>query len=135
MSGAKGGCLCGAVRFRAAAEPLLVSYCHCRDCRKATGAPFVVLVGYRIGQTGIFEGVPQRYSSSPGIRRAFCGRCGTPLSYEDERLPGEIYFMVGAFDQPERFKPDRHAWTSQRLPWLQIDDDLERHERHSRARE
>jgi hypothetical protein len=27
-----GGCLCGAVRFRVTAEPLVAYYCHCTIC-------------------------------------------------------------------------------------------------------
>src|SRR5215211_6469843 len=34
---------------------------------------------------------------------------GRPLLYEDdERLPGEVYVMVGAFDDPEPFEPEMH---------------------------
>jgi hypothetical protein len=28
--------------------------------------------------------------------------------YEDERLPVEVYVMVGAFDDPESFEPEVH---------------------------
>ena len=36
-----GGYLCGAVRYRLSAPPTVVTHCHCRTCRRATGAPFV----------------------------------------------------------------------------------------------
>ena len=41
-----GSCRRGAVRFEASAEPHHVSYCHCGDCRKATGAPVSAFVGF-----------------------------------------------------------------------------------------
>ena len=41
-----GGCRCGAVRFEASAEPHHVSYCHCGDCRRASGAPVSAFVGF-----------------------------------------------------------------------------------------
>ena len=34
----RGGCLCGAVRYRFDAAPLATVACHCRDCQKLTGA-------------------------------------------------------------------------------------------------
>jgi hypothetical protein len=33
-----GGCLCGAVRYECAAEPLMAGTCHCLDCQKSSGA-------------------------------------------------------------------------------------------------
>ncbi|MEE8456169.1 MAG: GFA family protein, partial [Limibaculum sp.] len=33
----EGGCLCGAVRYRATARPLRCVICHCADCRKHSG--------------------------------------------------------------------------------------------------
>ena len=131
---AEGGCLCESIRFRTNGEPIWVAYCHCADCRRASGAPVTVFVGYRKDAVSILDGAPRVYASSPGIRRSFCGRCGTPLAYEDERLPGEIHFMLGAFDAPERFAPARHAWESQRVSWLHIDDALPRHEGNSKPR-
>lgn len=55
------------------------------------------------------------YESSPCVRRSFCSDCGTPpsSSYEDERLPGEVYLMVDAFDS-EPFEPEAHDWIPQK---------------------
>jgi hypothetical protein len=130
----RGGCMCGAVRSRALGEPLCVVYCHCRDCRRATGAPVSVFAGYPSERVEALAGEPVSYESSPGVRRSFCGRCGTSLSYEDKRLPGEIYLSVGAFDAPERFRPQSHGWESQRLGWLSISDALGRHPESGRPR-
>jgi hypothetical protein len=69
------------------------------------------------------QGTPKVYESSPGVRRSFCGDCGTPLSYQDERLPGEVYVMVGVFDDTEPFEPEAHDWVSQNLEWLDIRDE------------
>ena len=76
----------------------------------------------------------EAYVSSPGIRRTFCGNCGTSFSYEDETLPGEIYLSVGVFDEPEKFEPQGHSWFSSRVRWLHIDDDTPRFEESSRPR-
>lgn len=130
MSGrsAEGGCMCGGVRVRAVGEPLHVTYCHCPDCRKASGAPAMVFAGYDVGRVEV-RGEVKVYDSSPGVRRSFCSGCGTSLFYEDvERLPGEVHVAVGLFDEPELFVPEEHAWDSRRPAWFRLQDDLPRHE-------
>lgn len=130
----EGGCLCRAVRIRARAEPFGAPYCHCRDCRRSTGAPVSLLVGYVDEQVEVESGVPKVYESSPGVRRAFCGDCGTSISYKDDRLPGEVYIHVGVFDNPASFEPTVHSWHSQRLEYVNILDDLPRHRESSHPR-
>lgn len=130
---AKGSCLCRQHRVQAIGEPFWISYCHCRDCRKATGAPATVFVGFHEDDVK-FDNRPSVYSSSPSVERLFCGRCGTPLGYRDKNLAGEIYLLVGIFEGPELFQPERHAWVSEQLPWLHIEDELPRHAEFSRPR-
>ena len=128
---AEGGCRCGAVAFRVRAEPTEVVYCHCRDCRRSSGAPISLWVGYRSERVELTRGEPTVYESSPGIRRSFCATCGSPISFEDERLPGETYLPGGVFDDPEAFEPGGHDWVSLRLRWFDVADGLPRHERSS----
>jgi Glutathione-dependent formaldehyde-activating enzyme len=35
-----GGCACGAIRYRCAAEPIVAWNCHCCDCQRASGGAF-----------------------------------------------------------------------------------------------
>lgn len=128
---AEGGCRCGAVAFRARAEPTVVVYCHCRDCRRSSGAPISLWVGYRSERVELTRGEPTVYESSPGVRRSFCGTCGSPISFEDERLPRETYLPGGVFDDPEAFEPEAHDWVSRRLRWFDVPDGLPRYEKSS----
>ncbi|HET7480536.1 MAG TPA: GFA family protein [Rubrobacteraceae bacterium] len=130
----EGACMCGAVRVLVRGEPFGAPYCHCKDCRKATGAPVSLLVGYEEEQVQIEGTALQFYESSPGVHRSFCGRCGTSISYQDGRLPGEIYIHVGVLDDPASFEPTVHSWHSQRLDYMSIVDDLPRHRESSRPR-
>ena len=81
---ATGGCMCGAVRYEATGDPLSTNYCHCASCRKHTGAPVVTLVGYKKDQVKFTKGERKIYESSTGVGRAFCGQCGTPLTWEGD---------------------------------------------------
>jgi len=125
-----GGCMCGAVRYEARGEPFSVAHCHCHSCRKHTGAPVVTLAGYKKEQVG-FSGEERRlYESSPGALRAYCGHCGSPLTWEGDGgdLGPIIELHLSTFDEPEALVPTAHAFYPERLPWFDIADDLPRYE-------
>ena len=123
----EGGCLCGAVRYRVDSAPLWTGYCHCTSCRRSTGAPVTMFVGASVDSVTFTAGERARFASSPGVQRGFCARCGTPLTYEGERFPGEIHFYVSTFDEPQALRPRFHVYYEERLEWLEISDSLPRH--------
>ena len=103
-----GGCRCGAVRFEASAEPHHISYCHCGDCRRASGAPVSAFVGFMADQVALDGKALKRFENGP-VTRSFYGICGSPIAYVDGRLSGHIYFTLGSMDMPAYFKPTHHA--------------------------
>lgn len=124
-----GGCLCGAVRYRVDGAPMSTIYCHCESCRKHTGAPVVALAGYRRDQVSYTRGQPKVYKSSPGVGRAFCGDCGTPLTWEgDDAEEGPLVeFLMSTMDDPEAFAPQCHIHHQERLAWFDTSDTLPRY--------
>ncbi len=120
----QGGCRCGKIRFEAVSDPVFTSYCHCDDCRRATGAPVAAYVGFD-KQSVQWTGRPSTYGSPP-VERLFCSACGAPLGYRDARIADRIYFLTGAMDDPEAYPPAKHGYAGKQLPWLKLDDDLPR---------
>lgn len=125
-----GGCRCGAVRFEASAEPLTVGYCHCSDCRRATGAPVSAFVGFDAAVVTI-NGPTLRSYENGAVTRNFCELCGSPIAYVDQRLPGRIWFMLGAMDVPANYKPTLHAYVREQLPYVHMPDGLQRYPKTS----
>ena len=128
-----GACRCGDVLWRCAEAPISVSYCHCADCRRATGGPFTVFVGFRANVVS-YRGVPARYRATVHATRLFCRSCGSPVGYRDDRLYNREYFYVGVMECPSRYRPACHAFTAEQLAWLHVDDELPRHETFSTTR-
>ena len=121
-----GGCLCGGIRYQITADPLIMGYCHCRVCQKATGAPVFAAVVVSRQDFRLLRGSPRRYQSSARGVRHFCGDCGTPLFFEPLDLAEKWEVLAGTLDDPNWVQPAAHIWTSSQVPWLQIDDDLPR---------
>ena len=125
-----GGCMCGAVRYEARGEPFSIAHCHCHSCRKHTGGPVVTLAGYLKEQVSFSGTERSLYESSPGALRAYCGQCGSPLTWEGDGgdLGPIIELHLSTFDEPEGVVPTAHAFYPERLPWFDIADDLPRYD-------
>lgn len=121
----KGKCACGTITFTATPENFWVAYCHCNDCKKATGAPVSTYVGIKTKDI-TFQGTPKKFATSEGVRRGWCERCGSPVSYESIRWDDEIHLHIGLFDHPEELEPTGHEYVKEQLPWLRFADDLPR---------
>lgn len=126
-----GGCMCGAVRYEATGEPLVVAHCHCSSCRRHTGAPVVTFVAFEAHQVQYPKGKRKIYNSSPGVGRAFCGECGTPLTWEGKSrlFAGKFIteFHISTLDDPLAFVPDRHWFDCERIAWFDTTDKLPRY--------
>jgi hypothetical protein len=60
----EGECHCGAVKFKAKGEPKWIGACYCIDCRKISGTPYTVFVGYDKDEVELLQGNPKEYQSS-----------------------------------------------------------------------
>jgi hypothetical protein len=125
-SSAQGGCLCGAVRYRASGLVTNSTLCHCGSCRRSAGAPAVAWVTFPAASFVFERGAPAAFRSSPPVVRTRCGSCGTPLTYRHERFADEIDVTTASLDDPAAFPPADHTWWSERVPWLRWDDALPR---------
>jgi hypothetical protein len=132
---AAGGCMCGAVRYETTGESFGVSHCHCRSCRKHNGASVVTLAGFTADQVAFSGDERKIYESSPGAGRAFCGKCGTPLTWEGDggELGPVVEFHISTFDNPDILVPSAHAFYPERISWFDVADNLPRHEGFSRG--
>lgn len=121
-----GHCLCGDIRYQATSKPLWVAYCHCKSCRRATGAPVSAYAGFAVGDFEFVQGKPACHHSSAGVSRRFCPRCGTPLTYESERWPNEVHLLLGSADDASELRPQGHVYTAHRIDWFETSDQLPR---------
>lgn len=120
----RGHCRCGTVSMVSDFTPDFAVYCHCDDCRRATGAPVLASVAFpknEITWTG--QGNISRFQSGTASR-LFCSICGSPIAQEHESRADLTFFNTGFMDNPEAYPPKAHTFASQQLSWLQLTDDL-----------
>ena len=121
-----GGCLCGAVRYRVTGPMRPVVQCHCGQCRRWAGHA-VAASGCRQDDLSIDDpdGVLAWFDSSPGVRRGFCGRCGSKLFWRRDD-GGTVSVMAGTVDRPTGLALALHIFTRQAGDYYAITDDLPR---------
>jgi hypothetical protein len=124
-----GGCLCGAVRFRAMGAPRYLCYCHCESCRRAAGAASVRWAKFGRERFELTGAAVVEFRSSAQVLRGFCGTCGSSLTYRNETRADEVDVVLTALDEPALLAPAAHVWVADKLPWVHIDDDLPQHAR------
>ena len=127
-------CACGRHAGVASGEPQTVTWCHCTDCRRESGAPAFVWVGWREERIdGGLDGLAVRRTKE-NVTRGRCAECGATMFYRDAGLPGLVYIPLGAFDDPDHFVPSEHAYWPERVAWLSVTDDSCKHDATSQKR-
>jgi hypothetical protein len=121
----EGGCACGTIRYTLTANPLIVHACHCRDCQRLTGGPFVINIWIerKFVEPGAVS--PKSFQLAGGSGQPhevfFCESCGTTLWSRYRRAPGDCLFVrAGTLDDPTAVAPDVHIFTRSKLPWLDL---------------
>lgn len=116
-----GGCLCGAVRYRLYSQPYHVTHCHCKSCRKGSGAAFVTWFTIEESAVEWLGESLSYYRSSVAVERGFCSCCGSSLTYRHQADPMEVDITAASLDNPEWVRPEFHTWWEQHIAWGEAD--------------
>jgi hypothetical protein len=123
----RGSCLCGDIQYQIELPVHGINYCHCRQCRKASGTAFATNAAVDADNFTIVSGKQRLtgYASSPGKFRYFCSRCGSPLYSHSAETPERVYVRIGTLDSgDDQLSPDIHIHVASKAPWYTIRDDL-----------
>lgn len=124
-----GGCLCGAVRYAIAAEPMSARTCWCRDCQYwAAGSATVNVVfpAEAVTISGPLTDYASRADSGSHMHRHFCSVCGTPVLSAAKERPHLTIVRAGTLDDPEIGRPQQAIWADAAPRWAVIDPALPR---------
>ena len=101
-----GGCMCGAVRYQVSGKPFWVGHCHCKSCRRHSGAPVVTFAGFSASQSISLRASDGSTTPHPASAEPSAARAERPS-------PGKAKasFLKGATSSNFTSAP----WTSPRL--------------------
>ena len=129
-----GGCACGAFRYECSADPIRMVQCHCLDCQRTGGGPFVTAIIVPADSVKILKGGLRFYATTSSlggsVQRGFCPECGSPVLVKIERAPQIVGLRGGSLDDSSWFRPDFDMWTCDAQPWDYMNPALPKFEQY-----
>lgn len=117
-----GGCLCGGVRYEATLPFTPVTFCHCSLCRRWHGHVGAYAAVDRAGFKLTSDRTLRWYSTSPGVKRGFCGDCGSSILW-DEDGETKMSICAGTLDAPTGLRPKAHIYLGSKGDYYEVPDD------------
>ena len=133
----KGSCLCGTVRYEIRSGITDIIHCHCSLCRKASGTAYATNGFVNSDKFHLIQGESALtfFELSPGKKRHFCSRCGSPIFSSNSDDQSRIRIRLGSVDSQISEKPISHNFVTSKACWDDLDAQLPRFEAHEPSRE
>ena len=146
-----GSCACGLTIYNSSTLPISITLCHCSDCRKACGAPFLSFglfhnsaLQWTSSKPGVdppIKEVPSHISidGTPIAIRGSCSNCGSPLFMKYHCRPDGTSVVMGIVNDASIVGkipyPKEHIFLREKAKWWDIrsDDGLAQHESFNQA--
>jgi hypothetical protein len=123
----RGGCNCGAIRYRVTRSFLTAYICHCHLCQKRTGSAFSFSVVLPASGLEWVAGQPlrtERLLADGGKNISWiCPACYSRIYTQREGGP-TINLRAGTLDDTSNLRPVAQFWTSSAQPWALIADEV-----------
>lgn len=124
-----GSCLCGEVRFEIKPPFAKFAHCHCRRCRKATGAAHSTNIYLTPAQFSWVSGPDSVLQfdlpTAASFSLWFCRHCGCPVP-RLSRSRKTIVVPAGALDDQPVDRPKARIFCGSEAPWVCSDDTVPR---------
>lgn len=118
---AEGGCLCGQVRFRLSAPPMITIACHCTGCQHMTASAFSLTAMMPESGFALIAGDPVLGAlHRPDQHHHHCGHCLCWLYSTFEPGQGFINVRATALDHPPLLAPFVECMTAEKLAWVEL---------------
>jgi hypothetical protein len=113
----EGGCMCGQVRLKVSAPPLITMACHCAGCQKLSASAFSLTVMIPAAGFEVIKGEPRIGALHGASKYFYCPHCLNWLYTIPASATQFVNVRPAMFDVPAWSKPFIESFTSEKLPW------------------
>ena len=135
-----GQCACKEVVYELKREPMFVNCCHCTWCQRESGSAFALNALIESSNVKLIKGkleiIDTPSNSGQGQRYFRCAKCKVALWSEYNGAGDKIKFIrAGTLTNANAIKPNAHIFTSTKLDWVKLDDNIPQFENYYKAKE
>ena len=127
MSEFTGSCHCGEISYTFSGEPLRQVNCHCKNCQKTSGGPYLANI-FVSEDNLLIKGSPKVYQhladSGNQMTKKFCGNCGAQMFSLGSGRPGIVSIRGGTIDNLEIIQPTLNIFVSSKIPSTPLNESL-----------
>ena len=118
----KGSCLCEEVKYEYDGSINEVAVCHCNQCKRAQGTPFVTNAPVKLAKCTFTNesGSLKAYFSNPNKKRVFCGACGSPMYSQRTDMPETIRLRLGTVTEGLIPEPNYEIFCESKSDWFSV---------------
>lgn len=122
MSSIKGSCLCEAIKFEVKDDFSRFFFCHCKQCRKLTGAAFAANLFTSADNIEWIKGekkVSLYEHTTRNFFNAFCSSCGSrlPMLHKCGQF---LVVPVGCLESAPSKVVDANIFTKEKESWYEV---------------
>jgi hypothetical protein len=118
---AEGGCICGQVRFRVSAPPVLTMACHCRGCQQLTSSAFSLSAMFPADGFAVTQGEPVLGGKHrEDVEQFYCPHCKGWLFTRPKQATWFVNVRSTLLDAPPPrwTTPYVDMYVSEKLDWV-----------------
>ena len=108
--------MCGRVRLKVSAPPIITMACHCRGCQKMSASAYSLTAMVPSDAFAVTEGEPQIGALHGPSKYWYCPHCLNWLYTAPAGVPF-VNVRVTMFDVPAWSTPFIESCVSEKLPW------------------
>lgn len=112
-----GGCMCGGIRFRVSAPPLMTMACHCTGCQKLTASAYSLSVAVPSDGFALTKGEPALGGMHGPHRQFYCPHCKNWVFTRPQGLDFLVNVRATMLDDHGWYVPYIETCASEKLPW------------------
>jgi hypothetical protein len=113
----EGGCMCGEVRLKISAPPIITMACHCAGCQKLSASAFSLTAMIPNAGFAVTKGEPVIGALHGASQYFYCPNCLNWLFTRAAGLDAFVNVRPTMFEVPGWSTPFIETCISEKLPW------------------